>query len=402
MKITLAVLILAVFTPALQIGQLQFTDVTSPQVYTNALREGPVLIFIHQPLCPGCDYLETQVFTNDRVATALRDVNLISIDLADYLVRNVEAVAEGQVYIYYGNSLRVQKASGRHNIPVVGTPTVIMGHVKNGTLHVTFVMIGDAEPDTFLKFLEIAYGQTSTPQRPAADERIQAFVQIALSFAAGAASVFSPCVLPVLAIAATTYLARRSLPVVLMGMAASYAVIATAVSTAAAWVGAVANTVLYTIGGALLVAMGAVLVVEKLNRAFMMWASRLQTSAYKASKQGVGKIGDFMLGASLGAVWAPCIAPFFGAVVVANLVASVLSGNYLLLFAATLAYAAGLALVIYLLVATVRRGASHATKSMKWSALGRKIEYIAGIISITLGILLIGEALGLGTFSFFK
>jgi cytochrome c biogenesis protein CcdA/thioredoxin-related protein len=405
MKTATALLLLAALAAALQIGQLQFTDVKSQQDLAAALgRDGRVLIFIHQPDCPGCQYLKTQVFTDGRVASALKGINLVSIDLANYLVRGVEAVADGQVYIYYGGSLREQKVSGRQNIPVIGTPTVIMGYVKDGVLHVTFVMIGAADPDTFLKFLDMAYGQqTSTPQQqtqqPAAREGVQAFAQIALSFAAGVASVFSPCVLPVLTIAATTYLVRRSLPLVLAGMAASYAVIATVVSAVAAWVGEVVNVVLYAVGGVLLVAMGAVLVVERLNKAFVIWASRFQTSAYKASKRGVGRAGDFMLGASLGAVWTPCIAPFFGAVVVANLVASALTGNYLLLFAATLAYAAGLALVIYLLIVAVRRGAGRAAKSMRWGSLGRKIEYAVGVASIILGVLLIGEALGLGTFS---
>jgi cytochrome c biogenesis protein CcdA len=405
MKTATALLLLAALAAALQIGQLQFTDVKSQQDLAAALgRDGPVFIFIHQPDCPGCLYLKTQVFPDGRVASALRGVNLVSIDLADYFLRGVEAVADGRVYIYYGGSLREQKASGRQNIPVIGTPTVVMGYVKDGVLHVTFVMIGAADPDTFLKFLDMAYGQqTSTPQQqtqqPAAREGVQAFAQIALSFAAGVVSVFSPCVLPVLTIAATTYLVRRSLPLVLAGMAASYAVIATVVSAVAAWVGEVVNVVLYAVGGVLLVAMGAVLVVERLNKAFVIWASRFQTSAYKASKRGVGRAGDFMLGASLGAVWTPCIAPFFGAVVVANLVASALTGNYLLLFAATLAYAAGLALVIYLLIVAVRRGAGRAAKSMRWGSLGRKIEYAVGVASIILGVLLIGEALGLGTFS---
>jgi cytochrome c biogenesis protein CcdA len=405
MKTATALLLLAVLAAALQIGQLQFTDVKSQQDLAAALgRDGPVLIYIHQPNCQGCLYLKTQVFPDGRVASALRGVNLVSIDLADYFMRGVEAVADGRVYIYYGGSLREQKASGRQNIPVIGTPTVVMGYVKDGVLHVTFVVIGAADPDTFLKFLDTAYGQqTSTPQQqtqqPAAREGAQAFVQIALSFAAGVASVFSPCVLPVLTIAATTYLVRRSLPLVLAGMAASYAVIATVVSAVAAWVGEVVNVVLYAVGGVLLVAMGAVLVVERLNKAFVIWASRFQTSAYKASKRGVGRAGDFMLGASLGAVWTPCIAPFFGAVVVANLVASALTGNYLLLFAATLAYAAGLALVIYLLIVAVRRGAGRAAKSIRWGSLGRKIEYAVGAASIILGVLLIGEALGLGTFS---
>ncbi len=413
MRVAAAVLLLTMLIAAIQIGQLNFVDVKSAQDFKNALRDGPVLVFIHQPNCPGCQYLETQVFTDGRVASALKDINLVSIDLANYPVLSVEAVADGKLYIYYG-SLRELKVSDRQNIPVRVTPTVIMGYVKDGDLHVTFVMIGPVDSDRFLKFLELAYPrqwpQTAEGQiagAPQIEERqavvdsgLQTFVQLALSFAAGAASVFSPCVLPVLTIAATTYLARRSLSIVLAGMAVSYAVIATAVSAAAAWVGEVANVVLYAVGGVLLILIGAVLVVERLNKAFVVWASRLQTSAYKVSRRGVGKVGDFMLGASLGAVWTPCIAPFFGAVVVANLVVSAISGNYLLLFAATLAYAAGLALVIYILITAVRRSAARAAKSVKWGALGRKIEYAVGVTSIVLGVLLIGEALGLGTFTF--
>ncbi|AET34212.1 cytochrome c biogenesis protein [Pyrobaculum ferrireducens] len=417
-------LLLAPLVLALQIGQLQFTDVNSAQDLASALRDGPLLIFIHQPDCPGCQYLKTQVFTQPQVASALSGVNLISIDLAKYLIRGLEVVADGQVYIYSEGSLRVAKASGRQNVPVIGTPTVVMGYVKNGEIHVTLIMVGAAPPDVFLQLVKTAYANVQTQQTPqpantppptpekGAAQMTQptpsaeaspltpgAYLQLLVSFAAGAASVFSPCVLPVLTIAATTYLARRSLALVLAGMTLSFAAIATVVTAAATWAGSVVNTVLYAVGGAALIAMGAVLVVERLNNAFMVWASRFQTSAYKASKLQLGKLSDVALGLSLGAVWTPCIAPLFGAVVVANLVASAVTGNYIALFASTLAYAAGLAAVVYALINVARRGALKASRSMKWSMWGRRVEYIVGILSIAFGILLIGEALGLGTFS---
>jgi cytochrome c biogenesis protein CcdA len=285
-------------------------------------------------------------------------------------------------------------------------------------------MVGAAPPDVFLQLVKTAYANLQTQQTPqpantpppspergaaqatrptssaeASPLTPGAYLQLLASFAAGAVSVFSPCVLPVLTIAATTYLARRSLALVLAGMTLSFAAIATVVTVAASWAGSVVNTVLYAVGGAVLIAMGAVLVVERLNRAFVVWASRFQTSAYKASKLQLGKLSDVALGLSLGAVWTPCIAPLFGAVVVANLVASAVTGNYLALFASTLAYAAGLAAVVYALINVARRGALKASKSMKWSMWGRRVEYIVGILSIAFGILLIGEALGLGTFS---
>ncbi|WP_309544045.1 hypothetical protein [Pyrobaculum aerophilum] len=67
-----AALILTAFLVALQIGQLQFTDVTSAQEFSQALRDGPVLIYIHQPNCEGCNYLKTHVFTQGQVANASR------------------------------------------------------------------------------------------------------------------------------------------------------------------------------------------------------------------------------------------------------------------------------------------------------------------------------------------
>lgn len=398
MKSLIIPLLISAFILALQIGQLHFVDVYSSQDFKNAIREGPVLIFIHQPDCPGCMYLKTQVFTDGQVVKALENIKLVAIDLSKYPLRSLDVVTDGQVYLYYGGSLFVQKTSGTQKIPVIGTPTVIMGFVRGGEIHTTFIMIGATDPATFLKFIKAAYGENFQTSPPSMRPPILV-LQLTASFIAGAVSVFSPCVLPVLTIAATTYLARRSLPLVLIGMVLSFATLATVVTALASWIGEVTNTVLYAVGGVVLIAMGLVLVVERLNKAFVLWTSRFQTSAYKASRRGVGKIGDLTLGASLGAVWTPCIAPFFGAVVVANFVASALSRDYLALFVSTLAYATGLATVVYLLVETLRRGASRATKSIKWASWGRRLEYAVGFISIALGMLLVGEAAGLRVFS---
>ncbi|MCU7788346.1 hypothetical protein ODS41_10540 [Pyrobaculum sp. 3827-6] len=96
------------------------------------------------------------------MASALSGVNLISIDLAKYLIRGLEVVADGQVYIYSEGALRVAKASGRQNVPVIGTPTVVMGYVKNGEIHVTLIMVGAAPPDVFLQLVKTAYANVQT------------------------------------------------------------------------------------------------------------------------------------------------------------------------------------------------------------------------------------------------
>lgn len=107
MKVILLTLFV-LYLSALQIGPLSFTEVTSQIDLHNALREGPVLVFIHSPTCPACQYMISQVFTKDEVAAALSGVNLLSIDLSKYRITSLEVFIDGQVYIYYGG-LRTER-----------------------------------------------------------------------------------------------------------------------------------------------------------------------------------------------------------------------------------------------------------------------------------------------------
>jgi len=313
MRTLLAVLAAAFLAYSLTIGQLHFTDVNSGDDFNRALVDGPVLIFIHQPNCLGCAKLKGEVFPKPQVAQALRGVNLVSIDLAAYPVTSIKVVADGSVYVYQG-SLRVSKASGQVEVPIYATPTLVLGYVKNGTIHLTMVIVGAVEAPQLIELVKLAYTQpTEATPRPSTTQTAEpttatqttsplgTVAQIALSFAAGAASVFSPCVLPVVTIAATTYLARRNLALVLLGMVISFAALAALATTAAAWARAAATTALYLIGGVVLVAIGLIFVIERFNKAFLMWVSSLQTRAYKLTKRGAGAVGDLALGASLGA-----------------------------------------------------------------------------------------------------
>jgi len=399
MRTLLAVLAAALLAYSLTIGQLHFTDVNSGDDFNRALADGPILIFIHQPDCPGCAYLKGVIFPQPQVAQAFRGVNLVSIDLSTYPVTSIKAVTDGFGTRTQG-SLRASKASGQVEVPIYATPTLVLGYVKNGTIHLTMVIVGAVEAPQLIELVKLAYAQPAEmAPRPTATQTASSLgtaAQIALSFAAGAASMFSPCVLPVVTVATTTYLARRNLALVLLGMVISFAALAALATTAAAWACAAATTALYLIGGAVLVAIGLIFVVERFNKAFLMWVSGLQTRAYKLTKRGVGAVGDLALGASLGTVWMPCVAPFLGVVAMGSLVAAALSRDYIAMFFNTLTYAAGLAAVIYAVVYAVQKSARR-TATLKWSKLGRRIEYAVEIASIVLGILLIGEAFGLRT-----
>lgn len=396
------VMALVVIAGVIEKGDLVFTDVATREEFTKALRDGPVFIYFHQPNCPGCRYLEANVYTDPTVVQLLSGVNLISVDIQKYLLTSLDVYIDGSIYVYYDGSLREVKTSGRHTLPIPGTPVVVVGHVKNGDMYARLVIVGPVDSTQFVKFIELAYGETPGPKTVGTDifQQLQIY-QLAISFAAGVLSAFSPCVIPVLTIAATTYLGRRNIAAILAGMVASFSALATITTFVAGWAGGVTRTALYGVGGVMLVAMGLLLVVERLNRSFAMWASRLQSTAFKTARGRGGVFGDVALGLSLGAVWMPCIAPILGTVVVANIMLSALSGNAFAVFATTLTYALGLAAVIYLVVHLMRRGTRKATQSIKWARWGRGMEYIVGIIAISIGILLLGEAAGLRSFSTF-
>ncbi len=387
-------LLLTLMLAALEKGGLQFTAVTSQDAFKQALAEGPVLIYFHQPDCAGCKYLEANVYTDPEVVQALSNFSLLSIDVKEWPLVGLEVYTDGLVYVYAGGRFWSEKISGRQMLPILGTPTVVMGYVKNGDVYVKLVVVGPLEAVHFMRLLETAFEKKVVETTPA-----PIMPQLLISFAAGALSVFSPCVLPVLTIAATTYLARRNLSIVLAGMLASFSVLASAAALAAGFAGVLTRTALYTIGGVVLILVGSTLVVEKLNKSFATWASRIQTSAFKSSRGARGAVGDVLLGMSLGAVWMPCVAPIFGAVVISNIMISALSGDLLAVFAATFSYAAGLAVVVYLVIAAVRRGARRASQFAKWAQWGRRMEYAVGFLAIALGLALLGEAAGLQTFS---
>jgi cytochrome c biogenesis protein CcdA len=217
------------------------------------------------------------------------------------------------------------------------------------------------------------------------------FLTLPVAFAVGTASVFSPCVLPVLTVGAVAMAARRSLWKVLAGMVlafSAFGVLVSALGQAASGF----KAALEGAGGAVLIALGLLLAVPSLERRFVTAMSGLQTKASKAARGA----GDFALGLSLGAVWTPCIAPFMGLAAVSALV----SGNFLDGFAIMLAYALGLAVALYVILKAVSRwGKKAAVKSMKLSKWGNRLELIVGVVSIALGALLLAQAAGLGLWS---
>ena len=207
---------------------------------------------------------------------------------------------------------------------------------------------------------------------------------LGLALLAGVLSVLSPCVLPLLPIVlGTAASAHRLGPVAL---AAGLAISFTAIGLFVATVGFAAGLdtgVFRTISAILLIGVGLVLLVPKLQEQFALAAAPVSNWAgsYTDNFTPGGLGGQFGLGLLLGAVWSPCVGPTLGA-------ASVLAakGEDLGQVALTmLAFGVGAALPLMLLGFVSREA------MMRWR--GRLMETgsigktVLGVLLVVVGVL---------------
>src|SRR5215475_2201571 len=162
-----------------------------------------------------------------------------------------------------------------------------------------------------------------------------------LAYAGGVLTIVSPCILPVLPFVfagADRPFVRRGLPM-LLGMAATFAVVATLAAVGGGWVVAanqygryVAMAVLALFGLALLFPA----VADRLTAPLVAVGARLSESA---DKGGTSVLPSFLLGIATGLLWAPCAGPILGLI----LTGAALQGAGVRTSLLLLAYAAGAA-----------------------------------------------------------
>lgn len=170
---------------------------------------------------------------------------------------------------------------------------------------------------------------------------------LALAYIGGLLTIFSPCVLPVLPF----ILARPGEPFrhgglpILMGMAATFSLLALFASTGGAWLAGINQ---YGRDAALLslLALGLVLVfpawAERLMRPFARIGERLQQ---RADRMG-GIAGSLLLGVAVGFLWAPCAGPILGLLLAGVALKGATLHSALLLLAFAVGAATPLALIL--------------------------------------------------------
>ena len=141
---------------------------------------------------------------------------------------------------------------------------------------------------------------------------------LVLSFAAGALSTLSPCVLPLLPIVLFGVLEKHPWgPVALAaGLSISFAAVGNAIASIGFNIGLDPATLRSAVAVVLLV-MGIILLVPSLQAQLATLASPISTGGQTLLDriQPTGLGGQFILGVLLGAIWSPCSGPTLGAAI---------------------------------------------------------------------------------------
>jgi cytochrome c biogenesis protein CcdA/thiol-disulfide isomerase/thioredoxin len=205
-----------------------------------------------------------------------------------------------------------------------------------------------------------------------------------LAFVGGVLTILSPCILPVLpfVFARADQPFRRSGLPLLLGMALTFCVVATAAAFGGHWVvrlnqdGRYAAMAVFVVGITLLFPSLA----ETLTRPLVRAGGRLQGGP--SSKSSIGK--SFVLGISTGLLWAPCAGPILGLILTgAAIQGPGARSSFLLLF-----YALGAASSLGIALLAGKKVLSFMKRSLAldiWTRRVLGVAVIAGVIAIALG-----------------
>jgi cytochrome c-type biogenesis protein len=203
-------------------------------------------------------------------------------------------------------------------------------------------------------------------------------LSLVLAFVAGVITILSPCVLPLLPmILATATQDGRARPFgVIFGFVVAFAAATLALSTLVRTLG-VPPDINRTLSAIVLVVLGFVLVIPRLQLQFEHWAGGLAGRAPAAAGAGFG--GGLVVGLGLGLAWTPCVGPIMASVITLALNQNVGTGAV----AITLAFALGTALPM----AAVLFGGRELVRRLGWfQRNSAPIQRVFGLVLLLTGL----------------
>ena len=206
-----------------------------------------------------------------------------------------------------------------------------------------------------------------------------------LAYLGGILTIFSPCVLPVLpfVFARSEQSFRRSGLPILIGMAATFTVLASLAAVGGAWLVEINQYGRYA-AMMMLLLLGVALIfpslADHLMRPFVALGGRLQQHADQQSNVK----GSLLLGVAVGFLWAPCAGPILGLVLAGAALngANLYSALLLLVFAAGAATSLGVALLAGGRVFSLMKRSLGAEE---WIRRSLGVTVVAGVVVIALG-----------------
>jgi len=212
-----------------------------------------------------------------------------------------------------------------------------------------------------------------------------------LAYLAGILTIASPCILPVLpfvfARAGQPFL-RSALPL-LVGMAATFAAVATLAAVGGGWA-VQANEYGRNAALVLLALFGVTLLfpslAERITRPLVAAGSRLSASADRHAGMGGSGVGpSLLLGVATGLLWAPCAGPILGLILTGAALHGASARTSLLL----VAYAAGAATSLALALLVGGRVFALMKQSLgvgEWIRRGLGVAVLAAVLVIACGL----------------
>jgi cytochrome c biogenesis protein CcdA/thiol-disulfide isomerase/thioredoxin len=210
---------------------------------------------------------------------------------------------------------------------------------------------------------------------------------LVLAYLGGVLTIVSPCILPVLLFVfarADRPFKKSGLPM-LVGMAVTFAAIATLAVVAGGWA---VDTNQYgrAIAIVVLAAFGLTLIFPSLAdhamRPFVNFGAKLSSSVVA---QDAAILPSFLLGVATGLLWAPCAGPILGLI----LTGAVLNGANITTSLLLLAYAVGSATSLTLALAAGGRVFAAMKRSLgagEWIRRGLGVAVLISVVAIALGL----------------